>query len=275
MVKWYTSSWVPDPFVSPLKLRVSAVSFLNTVPLVRGITNGPQRGCFDLRFRVPSVVADDLESGAADIGIVPCAELDRLGLSFLPDVGIACRGAVRSILLVSRVEPEKIRTLAADTSSRSSVMLARIILGERFGCDPVLVPRSPDLEAMLHSADAALIIGDPALKIEPSQLPYRVLDLGEEWYSLTGLPMVFAVWAGSNEKLTAEVRAAFLESCLFGLERIDEIAAEAPRTHGIAEELAHLYLTDRIRFRLGNDEHRGLELYRTKVAALRAEAVTC
>lgn len=234
------------------------------------MTKGPQQGIFDLDFCVPSAVADNLESGAADIGIVPCAELDRLGLSFLPDVGIACRGAVRSILLVSRVEPGRIRTLAADTSSRSSVMLARIVLSERYDAEPLLMRHKPDLESMLSVADAALIIGDPALAVNPATLPYRVLDLGEEWYDLTGLPMVFAVWAGREEKLTGQVRKAFLDSCLFGLAHLEEIAAGAPESHGIATDLARRYLTEHIRFRLGEAEHRGLAMYCAKVEALRA-----
>lgn len=239
------------------------------------MTNGPQQGRFDLRFRLPSVVADELESGNVDIGIVPCAELDRLGLNFLPDVGIACRGAVRSILLISRVEPGLIRTLAADTSSRSSVMLARIVLGERYGAEPLLVPRRPDLDSMLAVADAALIIGDPALALDPATLPYHVLDLGEEWFALTGLPMVFAVWAGAAERLTDEVRAIFRESCDWGLERIDQIAQEAPQTHGVPADLARRYLTEHIRFRLGEEELRGLALYRGKVEALRSAEVAC
>jgi chorismate dehydratase len=260
---------VSDLLPSPERLRVSAVSFLNTVPLVRGLTHGPQQGVFDLRFRVPAAVADDLETGTADIGIVPCAELDRLGLSFLPDVGIACRGAVRSILLISRAAPAQIRTLAVDTSSRSSVMLARIVLAERYGAEPALVPRRPNLHDMLEVADAALIIGDPALAIDPTSLSHRVLDLGHEWLALTGLPMVFAVWAGSREVLTPHVREAFTESCLFGLREIERIAAEAPATHGVPADLARRYLTDHIRFRLGDEERRGLSLYREKVAALR------
>src|SRR4051794_7984704 len=159
-------------------MRVCAVSYLNTVPLVWGFVRGPQRSLFQLTFSVPSVCADRLESGDVDIGIVPCAELDRLGLDFLPDVGIACRGAVRSILLISKVPPGQIRTLAADVSSRTSVMLARILLAERYGTVPRVITVAPDLESMLAQSDAALIIGDPALRLDPASLPWQVLDLG-------------------------------------------------------------------------------------------------
>ena len=145
-----------------LRMRVSAVSFLNTVPLVWGFLRGPQRGLVDLSFDVPSVCADRLATGDADVGIVPCAELDPLGLDFLCETGIACRGPVRSILLVSKVPLRRIRSLAADASSRSSVMLTRVLLAERYGVIPELSSQPPVLEQMLAKADAALVIGDPA-----------------------------------------------------------------------------------------------------------------
>ena len=153
----------------------------------------------------------------------PCAELDRLSLDFLPDTGIACKGAVRSILLTTKVPPRLIRTLAVDTSSRTSVMLARIILAERYGSTPTLIPMQPDLHSMLAEADAALIIGDPALRLDPARLQYQVLDLGSEWLALSGLPMVFAVWAGKAACLTRKSVRCFGASCLYGLDRLDEI----------------------------------------------------
>ena len=127
--------------------------------------HGDQQGLFDIEFSIPSECADRLESGAADIGIVPVAELPRLGLAIVPGTGIACRGAVRSILLVTKVARPKIRVLAADTSSRTSVQLARILLERNHGARPRFVPHPPDLAAMLEAADAALIIGDPALRV--------------------------------------------------------------------------------------------------------------
>ncbi len=157
--------------------------------------HGPQRGLFDLDFRVPAGCADQLASGAADIGIVPSFELTRLNLETIPGTGIACHGPVRSILLISSRPAAEIRTLAADSSSRTSVELARVILERKYGATPTLIRQPPDLEAMLRSADAALIIGDPALRIDPARLPYHAYDLGAEWVDMTGLPMVFAVWA--------------------------------------------------------------------------------
>src|ERR1700729_3390583 len=145
------------------KLRVCAVSYLNTTPLVWGMLHGAQRGLFDLEFRIPSDCADQLASGAADIGIVPSFELTRLKLEVIPGTGIACRGPVRSILMISSRPAAEIRTLAADSSSRTSVELARVILERKYGASPTLSRQPPDLDAMLQAADAALIIGDPAL----------------------------------------------------------------------------------------------------------------
>lgn len=205
-----------------------------------------------------------------DVGLLPCAELDPLGVQPLLDVGIACRGPVRSILLVTRVEPARIQTLAADVSSRSSVMLTRIVLAERFGVRPEFVTMQPDVDGMLARADAALLIGDPALRLDPESLPYQVLDLGGEWVDMTGLPMVFAVWAGAPRHLTAEVADAFVQSYRYGAADLDAIVEEAPALHGISEELARTYLTNHIQFELSEEDRRGLALYRSKVARFRA-----
>jgi predicted solute-binding protein len=247
---------------------VCAVSFLNTVPLIWGLERGPQREAFDLSFSVPSVCADRLARRDVDIGLVPCAELDRLELDFFPEVGIACRGPVRSILLVSKVPPDRIRTLAADVSSRSSVMLCRILLAERYRVFPEPVAMSPHLESMLAVADAALIIGDPALKLDPETLPYHVLDLGAEWVSYTGLPMVFAVWAGRPEHITPQNGRVFLDSWHYGRDHLEDIVSDAEARAGVPAVLARKYLTSHIAFELGERERAGLALYRQKSSTL-------
>jgi chorismate dehydratase len=223
--------------------------------------HGPQKDVFDLSFSVPSVCADRLASGEVDIGIVPCAEIPRLDLDIVPDVGIACRGPVRSILLISKVEPDRIATLAADSSSRSSVMLTRIILDRSYGVRPEIVTMRPHLDSMLARADAALIIGDPALHLEPSRLPYHVLDLGEEWVKLSGLPMVFAVWAGKPQHINERVRRVFIDSCRFGLDHLDDIIASAPATHGIPSAMTREYLTRHIAFELDDTDRAGLSRF--------------
>jgi chorismate dehydratase len=181
---------------------VCAVSYLNTVPLVWGLQHDSALSdIFDLRFAVPSACADQLASGEADIGIVPVIEMGRQRLDYFRGCGIASHGPVRSILLISKIPFSQIRTLATDSGSRTSVMLARIILTEKFGCDPKLISHTPDLPAMLGLADAALLIGDAALRVDPATLPLETLDLGEQWTNLTGLPMVFAVWAGHKQHI--------------------------------------------------------------------------
>lgn len=235
--------------------------------------HGEQKDLFDLTFSVPAVCADRLAEGSAEIGIVPCAELGRLGLKIIPGSGIASDGPVRSILLVSEVPPEQIRTLAVDQSSRTSVMLARIILARKYRAEPALISMAPDLPAMLEQADAALIIGDPALHLDPATLPFHVLDLGTEWNSLTGLPMVFAVWAGRKEVVTDEVRTAFEKSCQFGLEHVHDIAQSAAAERGIPEQLARQYLTRHIVFRLGLREYAGMEKFLLYASELNAANV--
>lgn len=243
------------------KLRVCAVSYLNTTPLVWGMLHGPQRGLFDLDFQIPAACADHVASGAADIGIIPCFELTRQDLEIIPGTGIACHGPVRSILLVSARPASQIRRLAVDSSSRTSVELARVLLLRRFGVEPEFLPHVPDLDAMLQIADAALIIGDPALRIEPTLLPYHVYDLGAEWVEMTGLPMVFAVWAGRKGSITPQVEAAFQESCRYGRERIEEIVAvEAPRRE-FSPDLVRRYLTQHIVHELGPKDYEGMELF--------------
>jgi len=254
-------------------LRVSAVSYLNTWPLVWGFLHGPGRGLFDFRFDLPAECANALGTGDVAMGLVPCAELDRLGLDYLPELGIACEGPVRSILLISKRPYGQIRTLAVDAGSRSSVALARILLAERYGCRPQFRAMAPRLTEMLAECDAALIIGDPALEIEPERLPYRTLDLGAEWVAWSGLPMVFAVWAGKSVHLTSDVARAFADSCEWGLGHMDEIVAAAARERGFGEALAREYLTKHIVYGLGERHRQGLELFRKLARAVPAGSV--
>jgi predicted solute-binding protein len=211
-----------------------------------------------------------LGSGDVAIGLVPCAELDRLGLDYLPETGIACEGPVRSILLISKKPAREIRTLAVDSGSRSSVALSRILLAERYGCQPRFQPMAPELDSMLAECDAGLIIGDPALRLEPSELPYEVLDLGAEWVEWSGLPMVFAVWAGKSAHLTPEVGQAFVDSCRWGLQHIDEVIAAGAQERGFREELVREYLTRHIVYELGTRHIEGLELFRKMARAVPA-----
>lgn len=219
--------------------------------------HGEQQDCFDLSFCLPSECADRLQDGSADIGIVPAIELPRQGLMITADTGIACRGAVRSILLISKVPFDRVRTVAADSSSRTSVVLAEIVLRRKYGVEPVMESHPPEIGRMLEKCDAALIIGDPALLIEPSLVRHAVLDLGLEWTQMTELPMVFAVWA-AKRRYAPEPFAASLR---FGLEHLDDIVASEFAKRGITAELAREYLTRNVSFDLGPAERAGLDLF--------------
>lgn len=249
--------------------RVCAVSYLNTMPLVWGFLNDPaQRGTLDLRFAVPSECADQLASGEAQIGIVPAIEVVRQKLGYFRGTGIASDGPVRSILLISKVPFRAIRTLATDSGSRTSVMLARILLSELYGVEPKCISLAPDLASMLGAADAALLIGDAALHVDPAALPFETLDLGEQWTRVTGFPMVFAVWAGQKEMIHAPYDEQFVASCRFGLSHVDEIVKiESPR-RCLPEALVREYLTRHIIFELTDRHYAGLELYWQRAAAL-------
>jgi chorismate dehydratase len=254
---------------------VCAVSYLNTVPLVWGLLHDPaQKDTFDLRFAVPSACADQLASGEADIGILPVIETARQNLDYFRGCGIASYGAVRSILLISKVPYREIRTLATDSGSRTSVMLARIILAEKFGCEPRVISHPPDLAAMLGLADAALLIGDAALRFNPATLPFETLDLGEQWTDLTGLPMVFAVWAGRSEFIREPFGEALAASCRYGQARIGDIVREETPRRKFPEALVRDYLTRYIQFEFTDPHQRAIETYLNRAAALERTMVS-
>lgn len=251
---------------------ICAVNYLNTVPLVWGMQHGPQREQAALTFELPAVCAEVIERNEAQIGLAPVAEVARQGLEVAPGHGIACHGAVRSILLVSRVPVRSIRTLAVDLSSRTSVQLARIVLRELYGVQPELRARPPLLEDMLAECEAALLIGDPALRLDPAALPYETLDLGAEWQALTGLPMVFALWAGKAPPLGDGLGTVLEGSYQFGHSHIADIVEQQFHLRGVTRELAHEYLTRYIHFEIGDLEMKGLEAF-LKLAGLPQIAV--
>jgi predicted solute-binding protein len=237
---------------------VCAVSYLNTTPLIWGFEHSALGNAIELSYALPSECADRVRDGVADIGILPVVEIQRQGLAIQPGVGIACRGAVRSILLISKAPLDRVTTLAADTGSRTSTVLARILLAERYSSEPSVFNMPAGLEAMLEAADAALIIGDPALRLEPAALRqrYEVLDLGEEWMRHTGLPMIFALWAGKPG-----LGELFAASCRYGLDHIEDIVeAECPR-RCVSPELAREYLTRHIVFELEERDYEGMRTY--------------
>ena len=244
-----------------MKPCVSVVQYLNTAPLVWGMVHGPLCGRFDLAFTTPACCAEDLRAGRAEVGIIPSIEYQRIdGLKLLPGMSIASKNRVRSVLLLARVPIEQVRTVALDTSSRTSAALVQVLLQKFYKLEVVSRPANPDPEAMLRSSDAALLIGDPALLYNGNA---RIYDLGEEWRRFTGLPVVFAVWAfrpgpGIDP---ADLGRDFASSRNAGLEHVDDIAAEwAPRL-GLTAQAVKIYLTGNIDYTLDEENLAGLRLF--------------
>jgi chorismate dehydratase len=282
-------------------LRISAISYLNTAPLMWDFEHGEAGRDFDISYTLPSACARALEAGTADIGIIPAAAYTQVpGLTVLPGVAIASRRPVRSILLVSRMPVEKIRTIALDTSSMTSVALTKVLFEKWLGGGRTYTSMAPNLEAMLAQHDAALVIGDPALQIDRSR--YRTLDLAEEWIRHTGKPFVFAFWAvrrdalqedalqgdalcgDSRPRLSAsrsdamhapDLAVIFQQSRDHGLEpaSLDQITREwAPRL-SLKEAVVRSYLTENIYYYLDPPCLEGLQLfyrYAAEIGALPA-----
>ena len=259
------------------RLRISAISYLNTAPLMWDFERGDAGRDFDISYTVPSACARALAEGAADIGIIPAAAYAEIaGLQVLPDVAIASRRPVRSILLVSKVPLEKVRTVALDTSSLTSVALTKVLFEKWLGSGRTFTPMAPDIEKMLAAHDAGLVIGDPALKIDRAR--YHTLDLAEEWIRYTGKPFVFAFWAMRSAALqeadsALDLGAVFRDSRDHGLESgsLDHIVREwAPRL-GLSEMDVRSYLTENIHNQLDGPCLEGLRLfyrYATEIGAL-------
>jgi len=248
------------------RLKISAISYLNTAPLMWDFEHGAAGAEFDISYTIPSACAEALRAGTADIGIIPAAAYATVpDLVIIPGVAIASRQAVRSILLVSKVPVAQIRTVALDTSSMTSVALAKILFAKWLGGPRTYTGMAPDLDAMLDACDAALLIGDPALQVDRTR--YVTLDLAEEWVARTGKSFVFAFWAIRKQALAgrngAEIAEAFEKSRDHGLapKNLETIAQEwAPRL-GLTVEFVRVYLTHNIHYYLDPPCLEGLELY--------------
>lgn len=247
------------------RLRISTISFLNTVPLMWDFEHGLAGPDFDVSYTVPSSCAADLQAGRADIGIIPVAAYAQIpDLAILPGVAIAARRPVRSILLVSKVPLEKIRKVALDTSSMTSVALTKVLFDRWLGSGRSFTPMAPDIDVMLRDHDACLVIGDTALRVDRSK--YLAFDLAEEWIRFTGKPFVFAFWAIRRAALidvSADLAAIFQNSRDHGLraESIDSIAREWAERVGLSEAEVRSYLTENIHYHLDAGCIEGLQLF--------------
>ncbi len=254
-------------------VRLGAVEYLNARPLVFRLDRLPE---FDLRFDWPSRCASLLHDGSIDVGLIPSIEYLRPPESargadayrIVPDVAIGSRGPVASVAIFTTRPMADVRSIALDTSSRTSVALTRVLTTRVFRVAPELRPHGPDLAAMLAVNDAALMIGDRALVIEPG--PQRIgdrelfvdkIDLGEAWFRATGLPFVFAFWAGRAGAIGAAGVQLLQRARDAGLQELETVSGEYFANEPALAALGARYLRDNIRYDLGADERAGLELF--------------
>lgn len=238
-------------------LRVSLVDFVNAWPLTWGFLRGAVEGVETLTD-VPATCADRLARGEVDAGLIPSVEAARIpGIRIVRGVGIASRERVRSVVLASRKPIAEVRSIAVDVSSRSSAAMGRILLEDLYGLNPEFHAAAPDLTEMLRHHDAALLIGDPALRADLTGL--HVLDLAEGWKRLTGLPFVFAVWAVRPDVAPEP----FLWARDYGKRHLDDVVAMAERRTGLSSALLREYLLGNLHHDLELEDEKGLaEFYR-------------
>ena len=249
-------------------LRISAISFLNTAPLMWDFEHGDAGRDFQIEYTIPSACAAALAANQADIGIIPAFTYAQIpDLVILPNIAIAAKGPVRSILLVGKKPIEEMRTVAVDTSSRTSVALLQVLFTKFLGGARELKPHPPKLDEMLRDHDAALLIGDAALQV-PLDAGYHLYDLAQIWRERTGQPFVFAFWAVRLDALNRQAKDAcltkvFQQSRDHGLEpqNLDVIAKEWSPKLDLSEDDIRSYLTENIHYFLDRENHAGLKLF--------------
>jgi chorismate dehydratase len=252
-------------------VRLGAVGYLNARPLVFGL-DGSAR--FAIRYDVPSECARLLHAGEIDVGLIPSIEYLRdSSYRIVPGLAITSSGPVASVALFTKRPVSEVRSIAMDTSSRTSVALVRTLCARVFKIDPSFEPCAPDLEGMLARADAALVIGDVALLADPASVritpdPGQALasgvqkiDLGETWTAMTGLPFVWAAWVGRDGALSVDDVDALKAARDVGVGESDVIARDYFPDSPDHRRLAARYLRDNIKYYLGRREQAGLELF--------------
>ena len=270
------------------KLRICIVEYLNTAPLVWGFTDGPLTHKYELSFALPSLCAEALRNGDADVAIIPSIEYQRIdGLVMLPDMSVAVEREAQSLLVVATRPVELAQTFALDISSRTTVALAKILCKRHWKIAPEFIDAPPNPAEMLAKADAALLIGDPALRValkwaelsgkapgsedccsgsaEDMPVPgidtLFVYDVVHQWRELTGMPAVMAIWGARREVATPELVADFQASKAFGLERIRDIAEGAALKLDLAPCPLAKYLRQNIQYDLDEGKLAGLRLF--------------
>lgn len=247
------------------RLRVGAVQYLNTRPLVHGLA-GP---AIDLGFDLPSRLADRLSGGLLDVALIPVVEVFRGRHRVISDACIGCHGPVMSVKLLFRTAPQRVATLAVDEGSRTSAALARILLAERHGVVPAVEPLPIGAGPADTSADAVLLIGDRAIGAGLATGSFQVVwDLGDEWCRWTGLPFVFAVWAARTGVDAAPVEPLLARARDSGKANLAAIAAAEAGSHGLTVPQCLSYLRDNLHYDLGPREREALAAFQRLAARL-------
>lgn len=247
-------------------VRLGAVGYLNARPLVHGLDLAER---FALRYDLPSECAGLLHADAIDVGLIPSIEYLRGGpYRIVPDLAIASNGPVASVALYTAKPMADVRSIALDTSSRTSVALVAVLCARLFKIAPVLEARGPDVSAMLERCDAALIIGDNALLVDHAKpaggspkSDVEKIDLGEAWTTMTGLPFVYAFWAGRPGALNASDVKALQRARNAGVTQVEVIAREYFPDSLVRQAIGARYLRDNIKYYLRGEERAGLEAF--------------
>jgi chorismate dehydratase len=247
-------------------LRLGAVSYLNTKPLVYGLDAHPDQ--FDVRFDVPAKCAELLHENRVDLGLIPAIEYLRGDYAIVPGVSIASFGDVATVALFTRKPIGQVETIALDLSSRTSVALTRVLCAKRWGIAPKFTPAEPDLDRMLQGADAALVIGDPAFDLDPAKHGVTKIDLGGEWKALTGLPFVYAMWVGRPGVASPEQCRLLREARERGEANLDQIARQVGGGDARLEQRVLSYLRDNLKYGLGEAEQAGLRRFHELAAEI-------
>src|SRR5215510_7877084 len=270
-----------------VKNKISIVKYLNAVPLAWGILEGPQKEVFDPVLSTPAECANQLAKGSVDVGLIPSIEFQRIkGSRIVPGPAVASLYQVRSVILVSVLPLWKVKTVACDSGSRTSVALAKIIFSDFYHIHPDFRPAEPDLANMLAQSDAALLIGDNALKfmetnerpnIEAQKAlvrlgsePLQVFDLAERWRFLTGLPFVFAFWAVREGFNDTTVVDTLKQSRDFGVANIPTIAERYSEPLQIKKEFVQQYLEQNVHYYMDSQCLEALQLFYEKAAQVGA-----
>jgi chorismate dehydratase len=244
--------------------RLGAVSYLNTKPLVYGLEGNPD---FDVRFDVPSKCAELLEAGATDLGLIPSFDYaQHANYLIVPHLAIASQGPVESVAMFTTRPVEEIRTIALDTSSRTSANLLRLLCAAWFEIQPVFRAAAPNIREMLHEYDAALLIGDPALFADGIASGVQKIDLGQTWHEMTGLPFVWAFWSGRAQAADADVCRALRDTRDRGVANVADIARREAPADPAREALIARYLHETIVYDLDGPFETGLRTYYTLLA---------